>query len=217
MFKRGFTVSVIEKELIVKEISFDDFIFLKLIKAKECVEKFIFGNSFTEGFNKTDAKEKPFFIQQFIHHFKLELFWAIFPTLKCIAILIPSIALLYSTSAIKFFDFSQHFTGHQWFWDHSSLVPFNSQFNDMLFLSKGYNTFDIDAYKDPLDVDFFFKGIDPLFKYPNLFRIMNPNLFFNWQPFSDSVVQRIFREDVLDFFFLIMFVINIQQERFFRF
>jgi len=47
---------------------------LEEIYTREHVEKFVYGTSFSEGFLKTDANEKPFFIQQFIHHFKLELF-----------------------------------------------------------------------------------------------------------------------------------------------
>jgi hypothetical protein len=112
LFKSGYTLHSIEKDLI-KKYSKSDEIFLEEIYTRQFIENFIYGSSFTEGFNKTDAFEKPFFIQQFIHHFKLELFWAIFPTLKCIAILVPSLALLYSTSTIKFFDYSSHVTGHQ--------------------------------------------------------------------------------------------------------
>lgn len=79
MFKRGFFIINFEKELMVKYEK-KDVNFLEEIFTRQVIEKFIYGSSFTEGFTKTDANEKPFFIQQFIHHFKLELFWAIFPT-----------------------------------------------------------------------------------------------------------------------------------------
>jgi hypothetical protein len=109
--KRGFVLTEIEQEL--KYFTSQDVYFLEELYTRQYVENFLYGNNFSEGLNKLDALEKPYFIQQFIHHFKLELFWAIFPTLKCIAILIPSIALLYSTASVKFFDFSQHVTGNQ--------------------------------------------------------------------------------------------------------
>jgi hypothetical protein len=73
MFKRGYVLNSIEKDLI-KQYSKEDEIFLEEIYTRQFIENFIYGSSFTEGFTKTDAQEKPFFIQQFIHHFKLELF-----------------------------------------------------------------------------------------------------------------------------------------------
>jgi len=85
LFKRGYFVTSLEQDLIIF-FSKQDKELLKELTIRERIEKFIYGVSFTAGLVKTDAREKPFFIQQFIHHFKLELFWAIFPTLKCIAI-----------------------------------------------------------------------------------------------------------------------------------
>jgi hypothetical protein len=113
------------------------------------------------------------------------------------------LALLYSTSTIKFFDFSQHFTGHQWFWDYSSLVPFTSEYNNMLFLSsdKYSSHFLKNLDLDNVNVlDYFYNAADPLFRFPDLSRIMNPENFFNWQAFKDSKVQAAFRWSVIFFF-----------------
>ena len=115
--------------------------------------------------------------------------------------MVPSLALLYSTSTIKFFDFSQHFTGHQWFWDYSSLVPFTSEYNNMLFLATGgYSHREVTDLEICPALDFFYNSKDSLFKHPNLMRLMNPESFFNWQAFKDSKAQATFREAVLMFF-----------------
>ena len=190
MFKRGYVLNSIEKDLI-KEYSKEDEIFLEEIYTRQFIENFIYGSSFTEGFTKTDAQEKPFFIQQFIHHFKLELFWAIFPTLKCVAILVPSLALLYSTSTIKFFDYSSHITGHQWFWDNSSLVPFEVAPNGVLFKSTGYFF---------LDNALALRG-DPYFKSANMVRLENEYNFVSWPCIEDSIVQSNFKNLALKWIF----------------
>jgi len=60
LFKRGYYISEIEKELVVKKNSDDDWDFLEEIYTREHVEKFVYGTSFSEGFLKTDANENLF-------------------------------------------------------------------------------------------------------------------------------------------------------------
>ena len=47
---------------------------LSFLKNQQNLEIFLYGNILTEGFSKQDSLEKPYVMQQFVHHFKLELF-----------------------------------------------------------------------------------------------------------------------------------------------
>jgi heme/copper-type cytochrome/quinol oxidase subunit 2 len=91
----------------------------------QILEKFLYGKFLPVGFSL--IKEKPYFVQKFIHNNVLEILWATFPTIICIIIIIPSLILLYSSAAIRVFDFTQNITGNQWFWNYNSkkIVPIN--------------------------------------------------------------------------------------------
>lgn len=60
MFKRGYYVIDIERELVSKKNTDDDWDFLEEIYTREHVEKFVYGTAFSEGFLKTDANENLF-------------------------------------------------------------------------------------------------------------------------------------------------------------
>jgi hypothetical protein len=59
LFKRGFYTFDIEQDL-KNDYSEQDLVFLEEIYTKEQIEVFIYGNSFSEGFAKTDANENLF-------------------------------------------------------------------------------------------------------------------------------------------------------------
>jgi len=84
-------------------------------KSLEKIQIFTFGSILTEGYAKIDSLEKPYFVQKFLHNYKLEIIWAFFPTFKCFTIIGPSLILLFSIAAIKIYDHTQHVTGNQWY------------------------------------------------------------------------------------------------------
>lgn len=133
-FHRGFYLS---SDVFTKKGLFDTpagVDYVKHLKAKQEVEMFVFGNTTTRSEAVKDTKDKPFQVQKFVHSFKLELFWAIFPTLKCLTILVPSLILLYSSAALKFYDNIQHVTANQWYWNYSSTNVFSAKpVNSILF------------------------------------------------------------------------------------
>jgi hypothetical protein len=67
----------------------------------------------------------------------------------------------------------------------------------LIFLSSGYN-YGLDLNQGPL-FDDFFNPRGPLFKYPNMARIMEPDNFFKWNAFEGSKAQRAFKIRTLNF------------------
>jgi len=82
-------------------------------------------------------------------------------------------------------------TGHQWFWDNSSIVPYEAVTNGILFNSTGY------LYLDPLTV---VRG-DPFFKSANMVRIENEYNFLSWPCIEDSIVQSNFKNSTIKWIF----------------
>lgn len=138
----------------------DNVTFFKNLKAKQELESFVFGHSISRSEVIKDTKEKPFQVQKFVHSFKLELFWAIFPTLKCLTILVPSLILLYSSAALKFYDHIQHVTANQWYWNYSSTNVVSTNFTSNTFLAFPRKSF-LDNYATLMSANKFFPNIYP--------------------------------------------------------
>jgi heme/copper-type cytochrome/quinol oxidase subunit 2 len=79
----------------------------------QVLEKFLYGKILPLSFSNMFYREKPYFVQKFIHNNILEIIWATFPTIICVIIIVPSLLLLYSSAAIRVFDFTQNVTGNQ--------------------------------------------------------------------------------------------------------
>ena len=171
--RKGFYFDFTEQRLnSVFNLNYNSLIFLK---NQQNLETFLYGNVITEGFSKQDSLEKPYVMQQFVHHFKLELFWAIFPTIKCLIILIPSLILLYSSASLKFYDNILQVTANQWYWNFSSNVLVETEFLHSFFffdaidseldathllLINHSNFFDLAYYFNILEDDIFLQNTD---------------------------------------------------------
>jgi len=67
----------------------------------------------------------------------------------------------------------------------------------MIFLSPGYNYGS--NFNQGVFFDDFYNPRGPLFKYPNMARIMDPDNFFKWNAFEDSKAQRDFKTRTINF------------------
>lgn len=63
------------------------------------------------------------FSRKYTHFPRLEAFWTVMPILIIIAILIPSLTLLYAMEMIHDADVSIKVTGHQWYWEYEYSKP----------------------------------------------------------------------------------------------
>jgi len=117
-----------------KEVLFFDYEGFIEVRALQAMERFIFGRVLTYAFAVADGQERPFACQKWVHHFWLEIFWATAPAVIIILIVIPSLALLYSTDAIRHCDHSVRITANQWFWNYAASNINNSKYyNSYIF------------------------------------------------------------------------------------